>query len=340
MSGNDVAVSMVDCRRRDAASSMTAPTKVSCRVTSPTSRAPATVGGAGPPDRSTGCGAGRRATRRSTSGPGTRTQPRSERDEQRFGVGRGVGDDGVLAAGLTHDPRVVAVAVDVVPDLLPQVPEDRGRSREADAGEVLVGERAAGDVRTGSVHEVDRGGQELVAVLAADQFRGAQQHGRPIPPRRPRPVGPGRECGRDRGVDLAGVGGGVAAENVRVVVRGDDIDRCAQWHALPVDHVPELADLVADAVELGVESDGLRRPGRVVPDGSFTGAVMRRLPATDTDGWFMTSLEEWNSPRRARRAADDVGDLAVYVASDRSGFLTGEVVVLDGGRTATLPLPS
>ena len=35
----------------------------------------------------------------------------------------------------------------------------------------------------------------------------------------------------------------------------------------------------------------------------------------------------------------DVGDLAVYLASDRSGFLTGEVVVLDGGRTAKLPLP-
>ena len=36
----------------------------------------------------------------------------------------------------------------------------------------------------------------------------------------------------------------------------------------------------------------------------------------------------------------DVGDLAVYLASDRSSFLTGEVVVLDGGRTAKLPLPS
>ncbi|MFC7847008.1 SDR family NAD(P)-dependent oxidoreductase [Arthrobacter sp. NPDC057388] len=35
----------------------------------------------------------------------------------------------------------------------------------------------------------------------------------------------------------------------------------------------------------------------------------------------------------------DVGDLAVFLASDRSGFLTGEIVVLDGGRTAKLPLP-
>ena len=37
---------------------------------------------------------------------------------------------------------------------------------------------------------------------------------------------------------------------------------------------------------------------------------------------------------------EDVGDLAVYRASDRSSFLTGEVMVLDGGRTAKLPLPS
>ncbi|MFP3459672.1 glucose 1-dehydrogenase [Arthrobacter globiformis] len=35
----------------------------------------------------------------------------------------------------------------------------------------------------------------------------------------------------------------------------------------------------------------------------------------------------------------DVGDLAVFLAGDRSGFLTGEILVLDGGRTAKLPLP-
>ena len=37
--------------------------------------------------------------------------------------------------------------------------------------------------------------------------------------------------------------------------------------------------------------------------------------------------------------SEDVGDLAVYLASDRSRFLTGEIVVLDGGRTARLPTP-
>ncbi|MCU1566354.1 MAG: short-chain dehydrogenase [Pseudarthrobacter sp.] len=37
---------------------------------------------------------------------------------------------------------------------------------------------------------------------------------------------------------------------------------------------------------------------------------------------------------------EDVGDLAVYLAGDGSRFLTGEMIVLDGGRTAKLPLPS
>ncbi|GAA1790996.1 hypothetical protein GCM10009712_42740 [Pseudarthrobacter sulfonivorans] len=37
---------------------------------------------------------------------------------------------------------------------------------------------------------------------------------------------------------------------------------------------------------------------------------------------------------------EDVGDLAVYPGSERSRFLTGEIIVLDGGRTAKLPLPS
>jgi len=36
---------------------------------------------------------------------------------------------------------------------------------------------------------------------------------------------------------------------------------------------------------------------------------------------------------------DDVGQLAVYLASDASAFITGQVIVIDGGRTAKLPLP-
>ena len=74
-------------------------------------------------------------------------------------------------------------------------------------------------------------------------------------------------------------------------------------------------------------------------------------------GWIAselseTYLESRSDPAAARDALSrlhpvgrvgqptDVGDLAVYLASERSGFLTGEIVVLDGGRTAQLPLPS
>ncbi len=36
---------------------------------------------------------------------------------------------------------------------------------------------------------------------------------------------------------------------------------------------------------------------------------------------------------------NDVGQLAVFLAGDESAFVTGQVIVIDGGRTAKLPLP-
>jgi len=36
---------------------------------------------------------------------------------------------------------------------------------------------------------------------------------------------------------------------------------------------------------------------------------------------------------------EDVGKLAVYLASDDAAFVTGQVIVIDGGRTSKLPLP-
>lgn len=73
-------------------------------------------------------------------------------------------------------------------------------------------------------------------------------------------------------------------------------------------------------------------------------------------GWITSDLSDTYlalqpDPERAREAVHrlhpagrlgdpvDVGNLAVYLASDKAGFLTGEVITLDGGRTAKLPLP-
>jgi NAD(P)-dependent dehydrogenase (short-subunit alcohol dehydrogenase family) len=73
-------------------------------------------------------------------------------------------------------------------------------------------------------------------------------------------------------------------------------------------------------------------------------------------GWITSDLSETYlasqpDPDQAREALHhlhpagrlgtpaDVGNLAVYLASDKAGFLTGEVITLDGGRTAKLPLP-
>jgi NAD(P)-dependent dehydrogenase (short-subunit alcohol dehydrogenase family) len=73
-------------------------------------------------------------------------------------------------------------------------------------------------------------------------------------------------------------------------------------------------------------------------------------------GWITSDLSETYlasqpNPEEAREALHhlhpagrlgnpvDVGNLAVYLASDKAGFLTGEVITLDGGRTAKLPLP-
>ncbi len=73
-------------------------------------------------------------------------------------------------------------------------------------------------------------------------------------------------------------------------------------------------------------------------------------------GWITSDLSEKyldskENPVEARSALrdlhpvgrlgqpTDVGDLAVYLGGDHSGFLSGEVIVLDGGRTIRLPTP-
>ena len=78
-----------------------------------------------------------------------------DRGRERVEVGRRVGDDEVLAAGLADDPRVVAVAADVLADRLPHAVEHGGRAGEVDAGEVAARERRVADLGPGAVDEVD-----------------------------------------------------------------------------------------------------------------------------------------------------------------------------------------
>lgn len=73
-------------------------------------------------------------------------------------------------------------------------------------------------------------------------------------------------------------------------------------------------------------------------------------------GWIRSALsdayigaqqdpgEAWKGLYRMHPAGrvgepEDVGQLVVYLASDGSSFVTGQVIVIDGGRTSKLPLP-
>ncbi|HZN03762.1 MAG TPA: glucose 1-dehydrogenase [Candidatus Polarisedimenticolia bacterium] len=91
----------------------------------------------------------------------------------------------------------------------------------------------------------------------------------------------------------------------------------------------------AVAVDLG--ADNIRcnaiAPGWIASDLSETYLESQPDPAAARD-----ALNRLHPLGRVGRPTD-VGDLAVYLASDRSSFLTGEIVVLDGGRTAQLPTP-
>lgn len=91
----------------------------------------------------------------------------------------------------------------------------------------------------------------------------------------------------------------------------------------------------AMAVDLGEENI---RCNAIAP-GWITSELSEAYLASQPDP--VAAREALNRLHPLRRVGQptEVGDLAVYLASDRASFLTGETIVLDGGRTAKLPLP-
>ena len=84
-------------------------------------------------------------------------------------------------------------------------------------------------------------------------------------------------------------------------------------------------------------------------DGIRCNAIAPGWIATELSETYLDSLPDPDSARRNLASIHplgrigrntDVGDLAVFLASDRSQFITGQVMVVDGGRTAKLSLPS
>lgn len=89
------------------------------------------------------------------------------------------------------------------------------------------------------------------------------------------------------------------------------------------------------AVDLG--SDGIRvnavAPGWIRSELSDNYINAQADPAAAWEGLFrMHPVGRVGEP-------DDVGKLVVYLASDDAAFVTGQVIVIDGGRTGKLPLP-
>src|SRR5207245_2465188 len=70
----------------------------------------------------------------------------NERGTERVGIRRRVCHHEVLAPRLTNEPRVCAVAIDVLANLPPHALEHLGRAREVDAGEVTMTQDLVGNL--------------------------------------------------------------------------------------------------------------------------------------------------------------------------------------------------
>jgi NAD(P)-dependent dehydrogenase (short-subunit alcohol dehydrogenase family) len=91
----------------------------------------------------------------------------------------------------------------------------------------------------------------------------------------------------------------------------------------------------AVAVDLG--KDGIRC-NAIAPGWINTEMSAEFLKSMATEEGYVDRVIALHPVRRLGMPLD-VGNLAVWLASDRSAFVTGQVYVVDGGRTAKLPLP-
>jgi len=91
----------------------------------------------------------------------------------------------------------------------------------------------------------------------------------------------------------------------------------------------------AMAVDLGKEAIRVNAiaPGWIRSDLSDNYINAQSNPAAAWEGLYKMH------PSGRIGEPDDVGKLAVFLASDDAAFVTGQVIVIDGGRTSKLPLP-
>ncbi|MGQ3383171.1 SDR family NAD(P)-dependent oxidoreductase [Glutamicibacter sp. TV12E] len=88
------------------------------------------------------------------------------------------------------------------------------------------------------------------------------------------------------------------------------------------------------AVDLG--ADGIRC-NAIAPGWIHSALSENYLEAQGDPAAARAGLKALHPVGRTGRP-EDIGNLAVFLASDRAGFMTGEVLVLDGGRMSKLPL--
>lgn len=90
------------------------------------------------------------------------------------------------------------------------------------------------------------------------------------------------------------------------------------------------------AVDLGPE--GIRC-NAIAPGWIDTDLNENLTTVLDSGRDFQEALRKLHPVRRTGKA-EDIARLVKFLASDESSFITGQIIIIDGGRTAMLPVPS